>query len=73
MAAARLRVTIPAGLIPYLRDMLRIGIYGVTLRECVVEALQTTIRSEIVNDTIPLRVHGRIVRRSRTSRATGGV
>lgn len=57
------RVTIPTRLEPYLRDMLRGGLWGLTLRETIVIAVERQVRAEVEKGTIPLRIHGRVARR----------
>lgn len=60
--ARSFRVTVPARLVPYLTDMLRGGLYGVSLTQTVISSLQNEINREVMRGAIPLRVHGKVDR-----------
>lgn len=63
MSAFRLRVSVPARLLPYLRDMLRGGLSGRDLRAVVIGCVERQVEQAIGKGAIPLRIKGKICRR----------
>ena len=59
------RVTIPGRLLPYLGDMHRFGLWGITLRDVIVNAVQSQVQEEVRKGAIPQRINGKPVSRRR--------